>query len=173
MLALGSGENPVVIDVHLVEVRQKGVFELLPGHGLKAGEPPLEEAQGVPADARRNVPAGRSAQQQQFPADSAGLLAGDEAIAVDVELIEPRVGTLERLLASQIRLLFGRGERLRRRLSRGNGGAERRNGDDCLHARIWVPELNRHPNVPIAECLSSQTLQHWPWTDGFGEMTES
>ena len=69
-LALFGGKDAVVIDIHLVEMREERGFELLPGHRLDTGEPPLQEAQRMPADARGDISAGHRPLQQQFRAES-------------------------------------------------------------------------------------------------------
>jgi hypothetical protein len=39
----GGRQNPIVIDVHLVEMREHRLLELLLGHSLHAGESVLEK----------------------------------------------------------------------------------------------------------------------------------
>ena len=122
--ALGGGQDAVVIRVHLVEMRQKRGFELLPGDGLNSGESVLQKAQCVPADSRREIAPGRGTQEQQFRAKSRHLLSRHDAVMVEVELIESLIRALACLLPGETRLLRG----IRRRLAGLDGAQQRRRG---------------------------------------------
>lgn len=101
-LALRGGENAVAIGTHIVEVRQEGGFELRLRHRLQPGEPPLEVAQRVPADPRRDVAAGRRTRHEQLRAETLGLLARGEPVVVEIELVEALVRSARSRACSRV-----------------------------------------------------------------------
>jgi hypothetical protein len=159
VLALRGGQNPVAIDVHLVKMREEGGFELLPRGCLDAGKSVLQKPQRVPADAWRDITAGRGAQQEQFAAEKLGLPARDIAIVVEIEPFEQLVGAIAGLGAGEVSLLQGL-QRLGNGLGRRDRCAERTGNDEHFHRKLTAPELRPALDCAVAENLSPQTLHH-------------
>jgi len=161
LVTLLGSKDAVVIDVHLIEMSKEGLFELLLRHGLEPGKAMLEEPQRVPADARRRIAPRRRADKEQFAAEHARFAPRNEAVMVQIEAFKELIRAFANLVAGEARFLLGTLGVLSGWLGSAEGCDERSSEDEQLHREATVPELNRLGFVPIAESLSSQSLQHW------------
>jgi hypothetical protein len=131
---LGGGEDPVVINVHLVEMLEHRILELQLGHCLDAGEPVPEKAQRMTAEPMGGIAAGRSALEHELAAQPLGFVAGNNTVVIEVEPIEQLVCAFERLVPRQVRL-GSIVDRLGKGWSRSRGGDEGDGAKEFLHRR--------------------------------------
>src|SRR4051794_18441591 len=96
-----------MVCVHLVEMAEEGLLELLFGHRLHAGESMFEKADRVAAEPRRRVDTRLGPNEHQLGAEPLRLPSGDDSVMVEIERLKKLLSAFARLLPREIGLLNG------------------------------------------------------------------